>query len=81
MRLAPPLRTTARNPVIDAALAQRRATDEACLQLAVDAMHDGDDLDDDNGRPMPCADCGADAEEFCDPGCPGTPRVPFTEAQ
>lgn len=42
MRLAPPLRATARNPVLDAALAQKRAADEACLQLAVDAMHDGD---------------------------------------
>jgi len=40
MRLAPPVRTTARTPVLDAALAQRRAADEACLQLAVDAMHD-----------------------------------------
>ena len=41
MRPGPgPLRTTARNPVLDAALAQRRAADEACLQLAVDAMHD-----------------------------------------
>jgi len=40
MRLAPPVRTTARNPVLDAALAQKRAADEACLQLAVDAMHD-----------------------------------------
>jgi len=40
MRLAPPVRTTARNPVLDAALASKRAADEACLQLAVDAMHD-----------------------------------------
>ena len=46
MRLAPPLRTTARTPVLDAALAQKRAADEACLQLAVDAMHDGDELRD-----------------------------------
>ena len=43
MRLAPPVRTTARNPVLDAALASKRAADEACLQLAVDAMHDGDE--------------------------------------
>lgn len=40
MRLAPPVRTTARNPVLDEVLSQRRAVDEACLQLAVDAMHD-----------------------------------------
>ncbi len=40
MRLAPPLRTTARNPVLDAAVASKRAADEACFQLAVDAMHD-----------------------------------------
>ena len=40
MRLAPPVRTTARNPVLDATVASKRAADEACLQLAVDAMHD-----------------------------------------
>jgi len=41
MRPGPgPVRTTARNPALDAALAQRRAADEACLQLAVDAMRD-----------------------------------------
>jgi hypothetical protein len=41
MRPGPgPLRTTARNPVLDAAVASKRAADEACFQLAVDAMHD-----------------------------------------
>ena len=40
MRLAPPVRTTARNPMLDEVLSQRRAVDEACIQLAVDAMHD-----------------------------------------
>ncbi len=48
MRLAPPVRTTARNPVLDAALAQKRAADElskraaheACIRLAVEAQRD-----------------------------------------
>lgn len=38
MRLAPPVRTTARNPVLDAALAQKRAADRAAVALCVEAM-------------------------------------------
>ena len=38
MRLAPPLRTTARNPVLDAALEQKRAADRAAVELYADAL-------------------------------------------
>ena len=40
MRLAPPVRTTARNPDLDAALASKRAADESAVALAVEAMRE-----------------------------------------
>ena len=43
MRLAPPVRTTARNPVLDAALAQQRAADAAAVALCVEAMQPAPD--------------------------------------
>lgn len=44
MRPGPgPLRTTARNPVIDAALAQKRAADTAAVTLCVEAMQPAPD--------------------------------------
>lgn len=43
MRLAPPVRTRARNPVLDTALAQQRAADTAAVALCVDAMQPAPD--------------------------------------